>query len=136
MLTFSWQSKREQLPAVLDLLREVLRDPAFPENEFGILKRSQKQQLEEALADPQALAFRALTRRLNPYPKDHILYTPTIQEGLERLEKVTVADVVRLYNDQVGGVSGEIVLVGDFDADKTVKQPRRIGCRMAAQGPL
>jgi zinc protease len=121
-LTFSWQSKREQLPAVLDLLREVMREPAFPENEFGILKRSQKQQLEKALTDPQALAFRALTRALNPYPKDHILYTPTIQEGLERLEKVTIGDVVRLYKDQVGGVSGEIVLVGDFDADKTVKQ--------------
>ncbi len=26
----SWQSKREQLPAVLDLMREVLREPTFP----------------------------------------------------------------------------------------------------------
>lgn len=121
-LTFGWQSKRAQLPAVLDLLREVMREPTFPEKEFDILKRNQKQQLEKALTDPQALAFRTLTRTLNPYPKDHILYTPTIQEGLERLEKVSVADVARVYQEQVGGHSCEIVLVGDFDTDKTVKQ--------------
>src|SRR5206468_2234625 len=63
-----------------------------------------------------------LGRKLNPYPKDHVLYTPTIQESLERLEKVNVAGVVRVYQEQVGGAHGEIVLVGDFDSDKTVKQ--------------
>lgn len=121
-LTFGWQSKREQLPAVLDLLREVLREPIFPEKEFEVLKSNQKQQLEKALTDPQALASRTLTRKLNPYPKDHILYTPTIEEGLERLAKVTVGDVIRVYQEQLGGTTGELVLVGDFDTDKTVKQ--------------
>ena len=121
-LSFSWQSKREQLPAVLDLLREVMREPIFPEKEFGILKSEDKQDMEKSLTDPQALASLRLKRTLNPYPKDHILYTPTIQESLERLEKVTVADVARIYHDQIGGTSGEIVLVGDFEADKTLKQ--------------
>ncbi len=41
-LTVEWQSKRDQLPAVLDLLREVLREPTFPEKEFDILKSNQK----------------------------------------------------------------------------------------------
>jgi len=121
-LTFSWQSKREQLPAVLDLLREVLREPTFPDKEFDTLKRNEKQKLEKSLTDPQALAFRTLMRTINPYPKDHVQYTPTIQEALERLEKVNVADVKRVYQDQVGGTTGEIVLVGDFDNDKTLKQ--------------
>jgi zinc protease len=121
-LSLSWQSKREQLPAVLDLLREVLREPAFPEKEFEILRRSEKQRLEKALTDPHSLAYNALARKLNPYPKDHVLYTPTIQESLERLDKVTVADVRRVYEEQIGGDQGEIVLVGDFAADKTVKQ--------------
>ena len=121
-LTLSWQSKRAQLPAVLDLMREILREPTFPEKEFELIKRNQKQQLEKALTDPQTLAVRTLTRTLNPYPKDHILYTPTIAEGLERLEKVTVADVARIYEEQIGGTSGEIVLVGDLDSAATLKQ--------------
>jgi zinc protease len=122
VLTFSWQSKRAQLPAVLNLLHEVLREPSFPEKEFDILKRGQKQQLEKMLTDPQSLASRTLTRKLNPYPKEHILYTPTIAEGLERLERVTIADVAGVYQEQIGGVSGEIVLVGDLDADAALKQ--------------
>jgi zinc protease len=121
-LTLSWQSKREQLPAVLDLVREILREPAFPEKEFDVLKRNRKQELEKELTDEKALAVRKLTRTLNPYPKDHILYTPTIPEAIERLEKVNVADVARIYNDQIGGTAGEIVLVGDFDVVKTVQQ--------------
>ena len=72
-LTFSWQSKREQLPAVLDLLREVLREPTFPEKEFDILKRNQKQALEKALTDPQAARVphpdaQAQSLSQGPYP--------------------------------------------------------------------
>jgi zinc protease len=121
-LTLSWQSKREQLPAVLELVREVLREPTFPQKEFDELKDTHKQSLEKALTDPQALAIRTLTRALDPHPKDHILYTPTIEEDLQRLGKVTLADVVRIYHDQIGGTQGEVVLVGDFDADKSIKQ--------------
>ncbi len=121
-LTFSWQSKREQLPEVLDLLREVLREPAFPEKEFVVLKDEERQSLDKAATDPLALASRMLNRTINPYPSDNIHYTPTIQESLARLEKVTVADVAKIYREQIGGTSGEIVLVGDFDTDKTLKQ--------------
>jgi zinc protease len=121
-LTLSWQSKREQLPAVLDLLREVLREPTFPEKEFDILKRNHRQELEKELTDPQSLATRAFTRKLNPYPKDHVLYTPTLEEEIARVDKLTRDDVVRLYQDQIGGVTGEVVLVGDFDPEKTTKQ--------------
>ncbi len=121
-LSFSWQSKRAQLPAVLDLMREVMREPAFPAKEFDVLKRSSKQELEKSLTDPQSLASRALNRKLNPYPKDHILYTPTVEESLARLEKVTISDVSRVYEEQIGGTHGELVLVGDFDKDSTLKQ--------------
>ena len=38
-LSVSIQCKRETLPRVLELLREVLREPSFPKDEFDILKR-------------------------------------------------------------------------------------------------
>ncbi len=122
VLTFSWQSKKPQLPAVLDLLREVMREPTFPESEFEILRRAKKQQLEKDQDDPQTLAFMTLFRTLSPYPKDNIRYQPTIPEALERLEKTTHADVVRIYKEQIGGQVGEITLVGDFDVEPTLKQ--------------
>src|SRR5262249_50156729 len=75
--SFSIECDRANLPAVLDLLGEVLREPAFPANEFEVLKRQQLERLHESMKDPQALAGRALTRKLSPYPKDDVRYTPT-----------------------------------------------------------
>jgi zinc protease len=114
-VSVSLTSKRAQLPQVLELLREILREPTFPEKEFEILKSSVKQSILEAMADPEALAELSLKRQLAPYSKDNVLYVPTYAEELDRLEKLTLADVRRIYQDQVGAQVGEIALVGDFD---------------------
>ena len=121
-LTFTWQAKRATLPGVLDLLGEILREPSFPEKEFEILKGQTKQSLEKGLTDPQALAMRAIMRKVAPYPKDDIRYQPTIEESLERLAKTTVDQLERLYKEQVGAQVGQLVFVGDLDADAAVKQ--------------
>jgi zinc protease len=117
-----WETKRELHGDLLKLLREILREPTFPEAELEILKRNQKQGIEKAMVDPQGLAFNTLTRTLNPHPKDSIHYVPTYEESLARLAKVQCTDVVKLYNEQIGAANGELVIVGDFDPDATVKQ--------------
>jgi zinc protease len=121
-LSFSMQSKREQLPQVLDLTREMLREPTLPETEFDVLKRNLKQSIEKKMVDPQGLALQSFRRKLKPYPKDDIRYIPTYAESLERLEKVSRGDVARFYQEQVGASMGEIAFVGDFDADAVTRQ--------------
>src|SRR5205085_1721638 len=79
-LSIGLSTKHKQLDAVLDLMREVLREPTFPDKEFGVLKDNAKQGLLEAMVDPQQLASQSIRRQLSPYPKRHILYVPTIQE--------------------------------------------------------
>jgi zinc protease len=107
---------------VLGLLGEVLRNPTFPESELGILKRSTRQGMEEALTDPSSLSRNALSRHLNPYPKESLFYVPTFQESIQRLDAVTRDQVAKIYQEQVGGQAGELVIVGDFDPDAAVKQ--------------
>jgi zinc protease len=119
---FTVQCKRENLPRVLELLGEILREPAFPADEFDVLKRQRRDALERGRTEPTALAFRTLQRKLGPYPKDDVRYLPTVEESIERLEAVTLDDVRRLYADQLGGGSGELVVVGDFDPAATAKQ--------------
>jgi zinc protease len=121
-LRVGWESKREMHPELLKLLREVLREPTFPEAELEILKRGRKQSIEETMVDPQGLAFNSLTRQLNPHPQTSIHYIPTFEESLGRLAKVKRDDVVNVYNQQIGGTTGELVIVGDFDPDATAKQ--------------
>ena len=120
-LSASWQTKRAHQAEFLKLLREVLREPTFPESEFRILKEGTKQGLESASLEPTALASNTLTRLLNPHPKTSIHYVPTFAESLERLAQVKRDDVVKMYQEQIGGAVGELVILGDFDQEATLK---------------
>jgi zinc protease len=121
-LSMSWQAKRQTMGEFLDLLRDVLRSPTFPQKEFDELKAQSSQELQENQTDPSSLAERTLTRKLAPYPKDNIRYTPTFPEELERVNKTTRDQVAKIYADQIGGAMGELVIVGDFDPDMVVKK--------------
>ncbi len=121
-LSFHIECKRQNLPGVLTLLAEILREPSFPAAEFEILKRQLRSQLETGKTEPMFLAPRALQRKLNPYPKDDIRYVPTIEESIERLNNVTLEEVKELYARQLGGQHGEFVVVGDFEPAPILKQ--------------
>ncbi|MGH7226420.1 MAG: M16 family metallopeptidase, partial [Gemmataceae bacterium] len=120
--TFSISCKRESLPKVLALLTEILREPTFPENEFNVLKRQVREHLEMSKTEPGELAKRARRRKMSSYLRDDVRYTPTIEESLERLAGVTLEEVRKLYNEQLDGQHGELVVIGDFDAAEIVKQ--------------
>jgi zinc protease len=114
--------KRKALPEVLRLLGKMLREPSFPADEFDVLKRQKLEELHRALGEPSSLATRAGRRAAYPYDKNDVRYTPTIEEEIERVKLLTLEQVRRLYAEQLGGQHGELVIVGDFDADEAVKQ--------------
>ena len=58
--TFTMKTKREHLPVMVDLLRQVLREPTLPESELAVIKQGELGNLEQALHDPQTLATRAV----------------------------------------------------------------------------
>jgi zinc protease len=121
-LSVGWKTKKEHHAVMLKLVREILREPIFPQSEFDILKDGAKQDLETESLEPTALASNALARLLNPHPKTSIHYVPTFEESLERLNQVKRDDVVRIYQEQIGGAVGELVILGDFDPETTVKE--------------
>jgi zinc protease len=85
------------------------------------MKRERIAGLEQSKTEPAMLAPRLLQRTLNPYSKDDIRYTPTIEESIERAKAVTYDQVVQLYRDYLGSQSGELTLVGDFDETACLK---------------
>jgi zinc protease len=118
--TFSIQTKRDNLLPVMELLGEMLREPTFPPEEFDILRRDLRANLERGLTEPNALAFREIQRRLNPYPPEDVRYVPTIEDSMSRIDKVTVDEIRKLYSEQLGPV-GELAVVGDFDPEAVKK---------------
>jgi zinc protease len=115
------QCKRPNLPVALRLVGEMLRSPAFPAEEFDVVKQELLDGAREGLSDPETLAATALRRRLSPYPREHVRYVPTVEESVGRIEKVTLTQVKKLYEEQLGGAAGELAVVGDFDPEPTLK---------------
>jgi zinc protease len=68
---------RENLPAVIALVGEMVREPAFPRKEFESLRKEVGSKLEEQLSDPTANASVTLMRGLLPFPAPDVRYTPT-----------------------------------------------------------
>jgi len=121
IVTFSIKSKKENLPAILELLHQVLREPTFPKEELEILKQGQLSSLEKQLTDPQAIATTTVSRQLNKYEKDDPRYVPTTQEEIDRTKAVSIDAVKKLYNNYLGANQGQLSAVGNFDLDQTVQ---------------
>jgi zinc protease len=120
-VSLSIQAKRDTMPAVLELLHQVLREPLLPKEEFEIMKRERVAALEQMKTEPAMLAPRLLQRTLNPYAPDDVRYTPTIEESIARAKAVTYEQVAQLYRDYLGSQAVELTLVGDFDEDACLK---------------
>lgn len=123
---FSLQTKREHLREVLELVRQVLREPALAEDEFEVLRRESLAKLEQQLTDPQTLAILRLRRTVSPYDKDDVRYYPTIEEDIERANQLTLERMKSLYNDYLGAEHGEVAVVGDFDAEECLEALQKI----------
>jgi len=114
----SIETVRENLPQVLRLVAEILREPSFPESEFEQLRRASLTSIDAQKSDPGALARIALMRHLNPYAPEHWNYNPTLDERASRLKALTLDDIRRCYEKFVGASDSELAVVGDFDPDE------------------
>ena len=55
VLTFTVETKRANLPAVLDIIRQILREPTLPGSEFEVMKNEDLAALEQGRSDPASL---------------------------------------------------------------------------------
>jgi zinc protease len=110
-----FQTVRSHAPDVIRLMAEIARRPAFPEAEFEIMREQRIAGLEEASADPQALASSRLSRIMDPRPAGHPNYTETFEEAIASVRAVTLDETRSFYERFWGPQNGNIVLVGDFD---------------------
>jgi len=113
--TATIETVRENLPAALRLVAEVLREPAFPESEFDQIRKLLLTSVDNAKSEPQVLASIELNRTLYPHPRGDVRATGTIEEEIEDIQKVTLAEVRKFHQEFVGASNAELAVVGDFD---------------------
>lgn len=116
LVSFDLETRRENLPAVLDVLQQILREPTLPESELDLIRNRKLSGLEQQLTDPTSQARVAVSRAINEeYAADDPRYVATIQEEIDGWKAVTRDEVVELYSRFLNGAHGEVAIVGDFD---------------------
>ncbi|MDQ3142291.1 MAG: insulinase family protein [Bacteroidota bacterium] len=112
------QTTRENLPSVMNLVVDMLKNPAFNEKEFEELKNEELAGIEEQKSDPQALVGIAFSKHLNPYPKDDVRYVNDLDESLHDIKNLKLEDLKMFHSEFYGASNSSIALVGDFDEMK------------------
>ncbi len=112
---------RENLPDVLRLIAETLREPAFDPAEFELLREAFLANVEARRSDVKERIENAVDRHFNGgYDESHVFYTPTFDELIARYEAVTVEQARDFWASFYGAEGGTVSIVGDFDPDEIV----------------
>jgi zinc protease len=120
----SVQAAKENLPAVLAVVMDCLRNPSFPAVEFEKLKQERLARLESQKQDPQGLAFNLGRRLSEPYPKGHPFESLSFDDEIAAVKAIKVEDVRAFYKNFYGSQAATLAVVGAFDEAalrKTVK---------------
>lgn len=114
-LTININSDKQNLPAALALLDDMLKHPKFDMAEFDKIILETKASYEAGKSDPQTLASEKLGKLLSNYPQGHPYYASTTDESLEELANVKLDDVKKYYADFYGANNSVSTFVGQLD---------------------
>ena len=110
------ETKHENLPAVIRLAGNILKNASIPDGEFEQVRKSEITNQEYSKAEPQAIAPIVLNRALYPFPRGDVRSTMSVDESLEDLSKAKVEEAREFHQMFYGANHGQIAIVGDFDS--------------------
>ena len=115
------QAPRENLLQSLQLVAEMLKQPAFDAKEFEQLREQALAGTEQNRSQPNTAASIAFNRQVNAWPKGHPLYVETIDEQVAELRAATVDAARQFHAEFYGANNATMAIVGDFDAAAVTK---------------
>jgi zinc protease len=116
VLTVQMQSRREHLPAALELLGRVLRQPSFEPGVVEELRRQFLAAIEAERKEPEALAMEAVGRHGNPYPRGDLRHARSFDEREADVKAITPVALKAFHERFFGIGTAEFAAVGDMDA--------------------
>lgn len=109
-------STKEHLMETIELMAEMLKTPAFDQAELDKLKTQDIANMERNKNEPQYVVQKKLGQINQKYKKGHPSYNMTMEEELEAINNVTVADMQAYYDDFYGiSNSATLIAIGNID---------------------
>jgi zinc protease len=102
----------ENFLAAVKLAVEILKEPAYPQDEFDRSKTQRLQALDNPQTEPTQLATELLSRHLSPFAKGDLQYSPTREEQKPELQAVTLDQARKFHDDFYGANYGVFGVVG------------------------
>ncbi len=137
-LAVSITTKRDRLPAVIDLVGRLLRDPAYAPEPLDEARRQWLASIERQRKEPDAVIANVLARHGNPYPRGDLRHARSFDEMEQDVKAVTPEQLRAFHRRFVSAASGEFAAVGDLDtaAVQRALEAAFGGWRQPAGGPL
>lgn len=104
----------------LELLDDVIRNPAMDEEELRKIRTEWTARLVEGSNNTRSVAWNGLKRIM--YPADHPFYEKTFAEQIEELAHVDSAQLAAAHRKLVSPQGSVISLVGDIDMDEALDE--------------
>lgn len=139
VLSISGKCLSKDLPVVIQLLAEQLREPAFPPEELEKVKRQLSGDFQRALEDTNYRAGQAFSSAV--YPAGHPNYELPIEAFIEAVKQATVEDLHAFHQSHYGPAGFILVAVGDLQPEALRDQVERAfsgwsgGRRLTATSP-
>lgn len=116
------QTVKENLPATLKLVMEILRQPSFPADEFDKLIQENLSGIESQRSEPQAIASITQQRILNPYPKSDFRYVMNFDEMKDAYSKAKLDELKKFYADFYQSANATVGVVGALEEEAVKTQ--------------
>lgn len=107
---------KKNLPAVVSILAEEIREPSLKDSFFEMEKKILITEYKASKEDTDEVARREM--RKNIFPKNHPLYLPSVDEAIKRAEETTIVDVKNFHKNFYGLGEMIVAVSGDIDADE------------------
>lgn len=125
-LTVAATTDRAHVEALLELIAEILRRPAFPEGEFAQLRSQQMTGIRSSMGEPSARVNEAMARHFNAFPAGHPYHVQTLAGRLAAIEALPREDLLAFHRDFYGmGAGSTVTVVGDVDVEALQGQLER-----------
>jgi len=116
---FSGKSLAEDLPTLLSLLSEVLREPGFPRDQVERLRNEYLTGLKIQAMDTRSVAGELF--RANAYPEGHP-YRRSADGTLETLPTITLEEMATWHAQQFGPRQMIVIVVGAIKPEEAIRQ--------------
>jgi zinc protease len=135
VMTVSCTCLSEDFEAMLDLVGEVVMQPAFPEQEIEKRKGEVLNSIRQDGDNPAVTAMLALFEML--YPNQHPYGRPA-KGNVDTVSRIERADLIAFHEDRFAPSLTTVVIVGDVDRQRAVAAGERVfgGWKKPALGEL